>query len=49
MDAPSLYDGHGTKVLLLASFVSKPGISTSHLYVMVTQKLLEAFQAHAGI
>ena len=49
MNASLLDNRHGTEILLFAALVGEAGIPPGHLYVAMTQKQLQTFQAHAGI
>jgi hypothetical protein len=49
IDATPFYHLHGTKVFFFPGIVGKPCIAPGHLNGAVTQELLQALQAHAGI
>ena len=46
----SLFDDrHGPEVFFPAGVVRQPGVTPGHLDTAVTQELLQALQAHAGV
>jgi hypothetical protein len=49
MDLSFFDSGHGPEVLLFSGCIREPGVSTGHLNIVVTQQLLETFQAHSGV
>jgi hypothetical protein len=49
IDPSSLDNRHGAKILFLTGPIREPGITAGHFDILMTQKLLETFQAHSRI
>ena len=49
MDLSFFDHGHGPEVLFFARCVGESGVSAGHLNILVTEELLETFQAHSRV